>query len=80
MNFPGAAVAFERPVAPWWLGGGEACPHCCQAYALETECRCAACDCAVCVHCAVLVRALSARLCPPCHAEMGEDGGMERVH
>lgn len=49
---------------PWWLGGGERCPHCCQHYVFEAEYRCTTCDGPSCSLCAVVIGEVV--VCPSC--------------
>jgi hypothetical protein len=59
------AMAKTSKNPPWWLEEGtESCPACSHAYVYQTECRCVACDGAVCMEC---VQTISLEtFCPDC--------------
>jgi hypothetical protein len=53
---------------PWWLRGeDEECHHCGHGYTRAAEVRCAECDDASCVLCAMRIE--GRMLCPECAAE-----------
>jgi hypothetical protein len=57
----------ERP--PWLLGGSELCEVCGGRYIVEMELHCAACDCGMCMQCAVVIRQTWEAFCPSCEPE-----------
>jgi hypothetical protein len=59
-------MAKRRQVTPWWLEEGtEICSPCGQAYAYQTEFRCAFCDGPICPFC---VETMSVEIaCPECY-------------
>jgi hypothetical protein len=63
IRFTAMANASRNP--PWWLEEGtEPCSACVHAYVYETDCRCVACDDAVCMEC---VQTISLEIfCPDC--------------
>jgi len=57
------------PDLPYWLSGSEECDACGGRHVVEMQLHCVACDCCLCMVCALVVRLSGETFCPTCAPE-----------